>query len=326
MFIKWLVVLFVIGAAGTAFGDNKKQESEALVLRALELSNIRAEGATSFTVTAKFQVANGSSGISGTYSEIWMSKDKWIREVTMGNSRRLEIANGRKKWLLDQDLNPRYFTTLTSALTMAGPAKGTKAKNARSTEVDGISARCVGFDGLYAKEIYCIDPKDGTLMTRRRIENLGSKSPVTISYGNYEKLGEHLFPREMQYRDDAQDSLDIRVSKLSFEVAVDASDFIPPAGSLEMANCDENQMKAPSAIFELEPQFPAGTGADRAITTLSLVVGADGKPGLIHVTRSGGTAFDVQAVRAVREWKFRPATCQGLKTAATIAIEIEFHR
>jgi len=241
MFPKWLVFLAVLGATVAAARDNKKQENEALVLRALELSNIRAEGAPPFTLTATFQIAHGRSGTNGTYSETWISKDQWIREVTIGNARRLEIAKGRKKWLLDQDVNPRYFIALTSTFDMAGPAKGAKSKTTRDTEVGGISASCLRFDTLYAKEIYCIHPKDGTLMTRRRTANLGSSSQVTVSYANYEKLGDHLFPREMYYIDDAH-------------------------------------------------------------------------------------AFDVQAIRAVQEWKFRPATCQGLQTAAIIGVEIEFHR
>jgi TonB family protein len=325
MFSKCLVVVAVLGAATIAVGDNKKQEGGALLSHALELSNIRADGAPPFTLKATFRAVDGSSGTSGTYSEIWISNDKWLREVVMGNSRRLEIANGRKKWLLDQDLNPRYFDTLTSTLKMASPAKEAKLKDTVTREVDRIQASCVSFDSRFAKEIYCVDPKNNILLTREWSSKLGSKFHTTVSYTDYEKLGNHLFPKEMHYSEDGQHSLDISMSEVSPEVTSDPSRFTPPAGSLEMANCELNQMKAPYLEFGPDPPFPGKAAASNAIVVLSLIVGTDGKPHLIHVARSGGAAFDVEAIRTVQGWKFRPATCQGEQTSTMINVEVEFH-
>lgn len=325
MFRKWLVVFAVLGAATIALGDNKKQEGGALYSHALELSNIRADGAPPFTLKATFQVVDGSSVTSGTYSEIWISNDKWIREVAMGNSRRLEMANGRKKWLLDQDLNPRYFDTLTSTLKMENLPKE-KVKDVVAREVDRRTARCITLDDRLEKESVCVDPKDGTLITRSWLAKQ-VKSHTTVSYADYENLGDHMFPKEMHYSDDGQDSLNIFVSELSREVKLDPSRFTPPAGSVEMANCDMNHgMTAPSLEFQPEPQFPAKTAANSAYVVLSLIVGVDGKPHLIHVARSGGAAFDVEAIRAVQKWKFRPATCQGEQTSAITGVAVMFHR
>jgi TonB family protein len=326
MLSKYLVVIAVLGATTIALGDNKKQEGGALLSRALEVSNIRADGASPFTLKATFRVVDGSSRTGGTYSEVWISNDKWLREVVIGSSRRLEIANGRKKWLLDQDLNPRYFDTLTSTLKMASPAKEAKLKDTVTREVDRIQASCANFDSRFAKEIYCVDPKNDFLLTREWSSKLGSKLHTTVSYADYEKLGNHLFPKEMHYSDDGQDSLDISVSELLPEVTSDPSRFTPPAGSLEMANCEMNQMKGPSVEFQPEPQFPGKAAENGAIVVLSLIVGTDGKPHLIHVARSGGAAFDVEAIRAVQGWKFRPATCQGEQTLTMIDVDVEFRR
>ena len=56
------------------------------------------------------------------------------------------------------------------------------------------------------------------------------------------------------------------------------------------------------------------------------IVDVEGKPKEIKVVRSGGKAFDDQAVRAISRWRFAPFTCDGKPFTAEIRVEVEFHR
>lgn len=57
---------------------------------------------------------------------------------------------------------------------------------------------------------------------------------------------------------------------------------------------------------------------------VSLVVGTDGIPSDVKVERSLGYGLDENAVRAVRMWRFQPATKYGMPVAAPISVKVDF--
>ena len=58
---------------------------------------------------------------------------------------------------------------------------------------------------------------------------------------------------------------------------------------------------------------------------LHVMVGKDGKPRDISITRSIDKAFDDAAIRAVRRWKFEPAKCDGEPIEVEIMVEVQFN-
>jgi TonB family protein len=55
-----------------------------------------------------------------------------------------------------------------------------------------------------------------------------------------------------------------------------------------------------------------------------LLVEADGKTRDLRVVRSVDEAFDHAAVEAVRKWRFKPATCDGVPIATQINVSVTF--
>lgn len=62
------------------------------------------------------------------------------------------------------------------------------------------------------------------------------------------------------------------------------------------------------------------------VVLLELVVGADGRPQDIRVVRGIGYGLDEQAVKAVRTWRFEPATriSDGGPIACPVSVEVNF--
>ena len=60
-------------------------------------------------------------------------------------------------------------------------------------------------------------------------------------------------------------------------------------------------------------------------TVLSLIVGADGLPRDIRVTRPVGYGLDEEAIKAVQKWRFKPSTIDGKPVAVMINVEVAFH-
>lgn len=57
---------------------------------------------------------------------------------------------------------------------------------------------------------------------------------------------------------------------------------------------------------------------------MKVVVGSDGKVKKIVVTRPLGYGLDEEAIRSVRQWKFKPALKDGDPVSVEINVEISF--
>ena len=57
---------------------------------------------------------------------------------------------------------------------------------------------------------------------------------------------------------------------------------------------------------------------------LWLVLGADGSPRNIRIAKPLGMGLDEEAVRAVSDWKFDPATKDGTPVPVMINVEVNF--
>ena len=88
-----------------------------------------------------------------------------------------------------------------------------------------------------------------------------------------------------------------------------------------------NGVTMPEAIYSPEPSFSdeARKAKFQGIVMLMVVVGKDGRPYNIRVRQSLGMGLDEQAIEAVRNWRFRPATFHGQPVATQIAVQVDFH-
>ena len=57
---------------------------------------------------------------------------------------------------------------------------------------------------------------------------------------------------------------------------------------------------------------------------VSTLVGTDGLPGAVHVTRPIGMGLDQMAIDAVKRYRFRPAMRDGTPVPAQINVEVKF--
>jgi TonB family protein len=59
--------------------------------------------------------------------------------------------------------------------------------------------------------------------------------------------------------------------------------------------------------------------------TIGVVVDTEGKPQKLKIIESGGKSADEAALKAVREWRFDPATCDGEAVPARAQVRVDFH-
>lgn len=85
-------------------------------------------------------------------------------------------------------------------------------------------------------------------------------------------------------------------------------------------------VSAPRPISTPDPEYSeeARKAKYQGTCVLWLIVGPDGKPRDVRVTRSLGLGLDEKAIEAVRNWKFEPAMKDGRAVAVQINVEVSF--
>jgi TonB family protein len=87
---------------------------------------------------------------------------------------------------------------------------------------------------------------------------------------------------------------------------------------------------APAPLHTVEAEFPkSGKSLKKgfqAIVLVGLIVDAQGSPQNVHITRSYNSDFDAEAVKAIKQYRFKPAMRAGQPVAVAITIEVNFKK
>lgn len=86
----------------------------------------------------------------------------------------------------------------------------------------------------------------------------------------------------------------------------------------------------PVVIKSVEAEFPKSAHDTKvgfsAIVLVHLIVDAGGTPRDVHIQRSYNADFDAEAIKAIKQYQFNPATHQGKPVAVAITIEVNFKK
>jgi periplasmic protein TonB len=85
-------------------------------------------------------------------------------------------------------------------------------------------------------------------------------------------------------------------------------------------------VSAPKVIYQPDPEYSeeARKAKFSGTCVLWLVVGPDGRPRDIRVSRTLGLGLDEKAIEAVKSWRFEPAMKDGKPVSVMINVEVSF--
>jgi TonB family protein len=100
--------------------------------------------------------------------------------------------------------------------------------------------------------------------------------------------------------------------------------FEPPDGSEVSPWCEG--LKAPERIRHVFPDYPESARAARrgGQVTLDVHILEDGAIGAIWVIRPLSPDLDAAAVKAIRQWRYRPATCGDTRVPLDTVVDVSF--
>jgi TonB family protein len=80
-------------------------------------------------------------------------------------------------------------------------------------------------------------------------------------------------------------------------------------------------VSAPILVLAPDPEFPSGQ-REGGVVVVALIVDEKGSPQQIHVIRSLSDSFDTNAIHAVEQYRFEPATLQQGSTRKPVAVQV----
>jgi len=327
-----LAVLFFVAFG---FGEDVQQRADGLIQHARELSDIRSPNAPAFRLRATFSFTGEDlETIQGTFTETWVSNAQWRRETKAMDLHRLEVGGTNRRWLAEDSKELPMPAAGVPAIMDIFPSRFGKLgfesirdRNPQDTGTECAITKPFGADE--ERSAFCFDKRSGVLVERISPEPIGIRvADYACQYGAFSRFGKYLFPRQIDCFLDGHRKLQANITELMLEPSPDAALFVPPAGSIELGNCS-GKAESPQPVSTPEPSFPRGY-RDRSYrgrstrVMLSLIVDKNGKTQGVKVLRSGGKAFDEEAVNNVHSWRFKAATCDGETVATQMSIEIKF--
>lgn len=148
--------------------------------------------------------------------------------------------------------------------------------------------------------------------------------PTRLEFSEFQTVQGHLVPTLLRLYYKKKLAVEAR-AKWDFASELQDDLFKPSAGAVDWPVCRD--MVPPKEEYAPDPVYPRrapGVTGDDAEVLLYVTVAADGKLRMPYVIESGGPAFDAQAVAAIRDWKFHPASCGGKSVPVQTRVDVRF--
>jgi len=266
-----------------------KEEAKALLDKAFDQTNLRADGAPPFHIRVRVK-SYGPKGeaIDGTYELWWAAENRWHQEVSWGGPPIVTVASNSHFSVLGNDTYLRDTLRIENVLKF-WPTFYTPNQKAilqiKSGDLDGAHLACVRDYALPAPGANLHIAASVTLTPRNVLPDQticfdpATGAPVEIEsgdsrwlYGEYADMGPKRFPREIHELADKKPLIDAHVELLEPFDKSHFETFIPPVGAVSRNWCFD--MTAPTPVYfggpprdlaeqdrerhNVAPRFPAG--------------------------------------------------------------------
>jgi len=257
-----MLMLWSLLAATSLVAQTVQSRGEAMLSRARSASEIRHMDAPAFRLKVEFSfIGDDLEQKKGTFTEWWISSNRWHRETEAEGSRHLEITSEPNKiWLQDVgDELPEQVRRLPS-LAAITPPPGSKQQFASIVPpvTNEPEIECaVTIDPIRKeKGALCLHTASGVLIQMIEPIPLGRRVAVyRCDYGAFRLFGQQTYPREMACVVEGRKKIDVKVVELSAQATMDPGLFTPPADAVEVDICPGKFKMADPKINSTERFF-----------------------------------------------------------------------
>ncbi len=323
-----LIPLFLALTVVCSFSvaESKSEQAAALITRARQVSDIRAEGSPPFHLRAMIRIIADDGVVNeGSYEETWASPEMWRTEIDAGSLKQTEVAKDRKlsvlsTWPLVTDfISPRITAAHEHLLgfQMNWLRMDYRPSKLEDRSTATWSLRCITVENPFGwTSEFCFDRDKGTLMASSSTKK---EAPFGCTYLEYQKFGDKFFPTSIQCLKQGRPALQAKVVELAKLPATNSALFTPPPNARELSYCPHGGTPAQVRTANMMSfHFP-----DQGPILITFVVGPDAHPYDAVLSRSSGNkAQDDSALHSLKNWGFKAATCDGVAVSSEMQIVV----
>ncbi len=348
--LRWLVVAALAGLAGLSTApvlgaEDLQQRGTALVARAAQLENLLSPDTGRFRLRVHVKLFGLVAGLrEGEVLLLAASPSQWFQQVRFpGYTESTGLADGqrwRKRNVIDK---PFRFHEVSQLLDVASHLRVAPEEEVRSISQDTVAGRpviCVETGptaALWQLDIAgraaipevkrwkdsrakrCFAADTGALLSAE----YGKELP-RFEYEGEVALGAKTFPRTMRCFEGKELAVEATVEELVADSGAQTEGgFAAPAGADRWPECEAPV--PPRLIAKKDPGVDTYAKARRMFGTV-IALAEVGKDGLIHdlafMEMRGGLHGSVK--EAAKQWKYAPATCNGVPVPSEIYLAYTF--
>jgi hypothetical protein len=326
--------------------EDQQQKGIALVARATQLQRLLAPDTGPFRLRAHVKLLGLVEGTrEGDYVLMAASHAQWFEQVRFpGYSELTGVYDGqawRKRNVIDKPFRFHEVSELLSPARHLRLPANTEVKKLWQKDVRGVNAFCIevsptGF--LWQKDTagkaaispvgiskdsqatLCFDPASGALLSAAY-----SNALPRYEYEGQVTLGNKVFPKVLRCFEGNELVVEATVQELAKEESQDPAGFAPPAGADKGPYCETPEVPRLVEKKQMNEELLVSAKARRQFGTV-ICLAEIGTDGLIHdlaVLQWRGI-FSLAVKQAVKDWRYAPATCNGVPVPSEIYLAYTF--
>jgi hypothetical protein len=326
--------------------EDQQQKGVALITRASQLQNLMAPDVGPFRLRAHVKLFGLVEGTrEGEYLRLAVSPEQWFEQVLFPGYSELhglyEGQSWRKRNVIDKPFRFYEVSKLLDIESHLTLAPDVEIKKLVQKTIGGTSAFCIEASptrDLWQKDsarragvskvgiskdsqaTLCFDAASGALMSA----NYSSSLP-RYEYEGQVTLGNKVFPKVLRCYEGNELVVEATVSDLVAEKDIDPNGFAPPDGADKWPYCESPQMPKLVKKKVLSEDLLSHAKATHSFGTILCLA----------EVATDGTIHDLAAIQwrgmlgklvreAVKDWRYQPATCNGVPVPAEIYIAYTF--
>lgn len=330
-----MLLTTIVWGVSRAWGAATEENSaaEALISRARSQQALWNEGTPPMSLRAQLQArdANGKM-VEGAYTLDWVSASQWKETIEIGNYQRLRVGDAKGYYWEKSSLSykPAMIFQLDSLLHFKEVLRlGPKQTLTEPEEhkKDGVRQQCTEVKEKRGTDrVLCFDEATGSLATIEypALHNLSLLAGSRIEYDAFKPVAGQLVPYEIQALRGSKMTADVKILEISKMAEKNPAPFRVPKDAQPWANCDN--MREAELISAVNPDYPpaARLHHEEGSVTLYGVIEPDGSFSHLALVQSATPALNAAAVRAVSQWRYKPATCGVIPVRVETFIAVKF--
>jgi hypothetical protein len=337
---------FSIAVPQAAATEDQQQKGLALVARAAQLQELLAPDTGPFRLRAHVKLLGLVEGTrEGEYVLMAASHAQWFEQVRFpGYSELTGVYDGqawRKRNVIDKPFRFHEVSEMLNPARHLRLSPNAEVKKLWQKDVGAVNAFCIEVSptgDLWQKDTagkaaispvgiskdsqvtLCFDPASGALLSAAY-----SNSLPRFEYEGQVTLGNKVFPKVLRCFEGNELAAEATVLELAKEEGQDPAGFAPPPGADKWPYCETPEVPRLVEKKQLNEELLVSAKARHQFGTV-ICLAEIGTDGLIHdlaVLQWRGM-FSLAIKQAVKDWRYKPATCNGVPVPSEIYLAYTF--